>query len=215
VSSATDKGAKRDQIIVAAIKVFGRYSYKRSSMELIAQAAGVSRPAIYQYFSSKEDVFRAMGAQMLDEVILAAETVSRSDAAMADRLYGALAIKLNLVVGTVDAELRSELLTEAGVVAADLMASFKKRYVTLIEDLLASASAELDLLDKVLSAHDCAALLLDAITGITQEDSAETAQLRLRQLVDLTLRSLTSKPLHGSTVPEGSAVREEGSRRAP
>jgi hypothetical protein len=41
-------------------------------------------------------------------------------------------------------------------------------------------------------------LLLDAITGITQEEaSAETAQLRLRQLVDLALRSLTSTPAHG------------------
>jgi AcrR family transcriptional regulator len=193
VSSSTAKGGKRDQIIAAAVKVFGRYSYKRSSMELIAQATGVSRPTIYQYFSSKEDVFRAMGAQMLDEVILAAETVSRSDAAVAERLYGALSVKLNLVVGTMDAELRSELLTEAGALAADLMASFKKRYVTLIEDLLASASAELDLLGKVLSAHDCAVLLLDAVTGITQEEaSAETAQLRLRQLVDLTIRSLAS-----------------------
>jgi AcrR family transcriptional regulator len=181
------------------MKVFGRYGYKRSSMELIAQAAGVSRPAIYQHFSGKEDVFRAMGGQLLDEVILAAETVSRSDGTVAERLYGALSIKLDLVIGTVDAELRSELLSEAGVVAADLVAEFKERFVTLIENLLTSASGELDLLDEVLSARDCALLLLDAITGITQEEtSADTARLRLRQLVDLTLRSLTIAAAHRS-----------------
>jgi AcrR family transcriptional regulator len=193
VSVATSKDAKRGQIIAAAMRVFGRYGYKRSSMELIAQAAGVSRPAVYQHFSGKEDIFRAMGGQMLDGVILAAETAAQSDGTLAERLYDALSIKLELVVGTVDAELRSELLQEARVVAADLLVSFKDRYVTLVENLLASAGEELDLLGEVLSARDCALLLHDAFTGITQEESsAETAQLRLRQLVDLTLRSLAS-----------------------
>jgi AcrR family transcriptional regulator len=155
----------------------------------------VSRPALYQDFSGKEDVFRAMGSQLLDGVILAAELASRSDGDISERLYGALSIKLELVIDTVEAEFRSELLSEAGVVAADLIVSFKERFIAVVEDLLDSASDELDLLGEVLPTRDCAMLLLDAVTGITQEEaSPETAQRRLRQLVDLTVRSLTSAP---------------------
>lgn len=198
MSAAITRSAKQDQIIAAATTVFGRYGYRRSSMELIAQAAGVSRPALYQHFSGKEDVFRAMGAQMLDGVNLAAEMAAKSDGTVAERLYGALSIKLELVIGTVDAEFRSELLTEAGVVASDLMASFKERFVTVVEDLLVSAREELGLLDVVLPARDCALLLLDAVTGITQEEpSLETAKQRLRQLVDLIVRSLSGSPAPG------------------
>lgn len=194
-SAKQSKQDKNDVIIAAAMKVFGRYGYKRSSMALIAEHAGVSRPALYQDFSGKEDVFRAMGTHLLNGVLLAAELASRSDGTTAERLYGALSIKLELVIGTVDAEFRSELLAEAGVIAADLVVSFKDRFTAVVEDLLRSASDELDLLDEVLPARDCALLLLDAVTGITQEEaSPETAQRRLRQMVDLTVRSLTSKP---------------------
>ncbi len=189
------KQTKHDQIIAAAMKVFGRYGYRRSSMALIAEAAGVSRPALYQDFNGKEDVFRAMGAHLLNGVVLAAEMAAGANGTTADRLYGALSVKLELVIGTVDAEYRSELLTEAGVVAADLVSSFKERFTAVVEELLTSARGELDLLDEVLPTRDCALLLLDAVTGITQEESPQTARRRLRQLVDLTVRSLTSTPV--------------------
>ncbi|MFI6157928.1 TetR/AcrR family transcriptional regulator [Kitasatospora sp. NPDC051170] len=186
---------KQDQIIAAAMRVFGRYGYKRSSMALIAEAAGISRPALYQDFGGKQDIFRAMGVRLLDGVILAAELAGESDGTTADRLYGALSIKLEMVIGTVDAQFRAELLTEASQVAGDLVDEFRERFAGTVERLLLSAADELDLLDEVLPARDCALLLLNSVTGITQEAaSLEEAQIRLRQLVDLTVRSLTSRP---------------------
>ncbi|MER5996883.1 TetR family transcriptional regulator [Streptomyces viridosporus] len=35
-------------IVSAALRVFGRYGYRRSPMELMAQAARMPRPAVYQ-----------------------------------------------------------------------------------------------------------------------------------------------------------------------
>jgi TetR/AcrR family transcriptional regulator of autoinduction and epiphytic fitness len=60
---------KRQKILSAALEVFFKYGYKRVSMNEIAEAAGISRPGLYLYFSSKEEVFRAAILQFADGLI--------------------------------------------------------------------------------------------------------------------------------------------------
>ena len=52
--------AKKDKILGAALDVFLRYGYKRVTMNDIAEAAGISRPALYLVFESKEDIFKSV-----------------------------------------------------------------------------------------------------------------------------------------------------------
>ncbi|MDX6430040.1 MAG: hypothetical protein QOE54_2406 [Streptosporangiaceae bacterium] len=200
--------AKRDQILSAALGVFGRYGYRRTSMELLAQSAGVSRPALYLHFRGKEDVFRAMGRRLLDEVLSAAQRAQEADGTVRERLYGVLAVKLEFLVVSVDAEFRAEMLAEAGAVADDLVKSFKEGHLAIVEALLESAAGELELLDAVLSARDAALLLVDALTGISQAGEApEILRHRLRQMVDLTVRSLTGHPAGTGPNPPGAPGR--------
>jgi len=56
--------ARREQIFDVAIEVFGRAGYHGASMNDIAEAAGVTKPVLYQHFESKSDLYRAL----LDEV---------------------------------------------------------------------------------------------------------------------------------------------------
>jgi AcrR family transcriptional regulator len=44
-------------ILATSLGVFAEHGYHDTNVELITAAAGCSRPAFYQYFSSKEDVF--------------------------------------------------------------------------------------------------------------------------------------------------------------
>jgi AcrR family transcriptional regulator len=163
-------------------------------MELIAQAAGVSRPALYQHFRNKQDVFRAMTAQMVDGLLDAAELARHSDEAVADRLQGVLSVKMEFVAGAVDAEFRSEILDDAEKVAGDLIQSFKDRLHAVVSVVLTESSDELDLVGSAFAADDMAHLLLDAVVGIVQEDAAsDVLTKRLRDLVDLTIRGLTSR----------------------
>jgi TetR/AcrR family transcriptional regulator of autoinduction and epiphytic fitness len=60
---------KRQRIVSAALAVFFKYGYQRVSMNEIAEAAGISRPGLYLYFSSKEEVFRAAILQFADSLI--------------------------------------------------------------------------------------------------------------------------------------------------
>jgi len=51
--------AKKARVIEAAQAVFFRYGYRRVTMGDLAQAAGVSRPALYLMFCNKESIFQA------------------------------------------------------------------------------------------------------------------------------------------------------------
>lgn len=50
----------REEIVNAAREVFGRYGFRKSTMDEIARAARKGKSSLYHYFKSKEDVFRAV-----------------------------------------------------------------------------------------------------------------------------------------------------------
>jgi len=54
----------RRQIIAAARQVFARQGVRRTTLEEIARAAGVTRGAIYWHFAGKTDLFYAMREQV-------------------------------------------------------------------------------------------------------------------------------------------------------
>ncbi|RDJ25144.1 TetR/AcrR family transcriptional regulator [Bosea caraganae] len=48
------------QVADAALRLFARYGYKRTSMDDIAKEAGLAKATLYLHFKGKDDVFRAM-----------------------------------------------------------------------------------------------------------------------------------------------------------
>ena len=67
--------ARRQQILDVAIDEFGRSGYFGTSMNDIADAAGVTKPVLYQHFDSKADLYRALldevGMRLLDAIATA------------------------------------------------------------------------------------------------------------------------------------------------
>lgn len=55
-------------ILDAALRVFAEHGYHATRVELITEAAGCSRPAFYQYFSSKDDVFWRLAGVLANEL---------------------------------------------------------------------------------------------------------------------------------------------------
>jgi TetR/AcrR family transcriptional regulator of autoinduction and epiphytic fitness len=71
--------AKKHKILTAAQSVFVRYGYKRVNMNDIAEAAGVSRAALYVLFENKEEIFVGVYRQWLDEtLVLVKKEIERS-----------------------------------------------------------------------------------------------------------------------------------------
>ncbi len=75
-------------ILTAALAVFAEHGFHDAKVELIADAAGCSRPAFYQYFASKADVFWRLAGHLGREleVLVAALPDPTPDAAGVEAL---------------------------------------------------------------------------------------------------------------------------------
>ncbi|GAB3411107.1 hypothetical protein GCM10027569_27410 [Flindersiella endophytica] len=163
-------------------------------MESIAQVAGMSRPAVYQHFGGKDEIFRAVAIRLFDDALAQAEAAAAQQPGegAADRLYGVLVAKHQLLVGSTQEEFRAELIAEAETLTAELIDSFQQRLTTVLRRLFDDVGDELDLLGTQLSAGDAARLVLAAAGGIECDPSPRVVRKRLRQLADLTVRGLRS-----------------------
>ncbi|MET0144465.1 MAG: TetR/AcrR family transcriptional regulator [Ilumatobacteraceae bacterium] len=67
--------ARREQVLQVALEVFARAGYHGTSMNDVADAAGVTKPVLYQHFESKRELYQALldevGARMLHAIVLA------------------------------------------------------------------------------------------------------------------------------------------------
>ncbi|MFD4504572.1 TetR/AcrR family transcriptional regulator [Streptomyces sp. NPDC058457] len=53
------RAVREQQMLDAAVRTFGQRGYMAASMDEIAELAGVSKPLVYLYLNSKEDLFAA------------------------------------------------------------------------------------------------------------------------------------------------------------
>lgn len=60
---------RRIQLIAAAEHVFASKGYAETTMADLAEAAGVTRPTVYAYFSSKDDVLAGVADAVRDEFV--------------------------------------------------------------------------------------------------------------------------------------------------
>lgn len=58
-SSVKEIGGKKEQILLAALEMFFEKDYYQATIIEIAEKAGVGKGTVYEYFPSKEDLFKA------------------------------------------------------------------------------------------------------------------------------------------------------------
>ena len=102
MEAMTDREQRVDQIRRAAIPVFASQGFKRTSMADLAEAAGVSRPALYQYFDNRADLFREALQIILVEATDAALEALGGDGLVAERIDGRVLLAARGEVSTSD-----------------------------------------------------------------------------------------------------------------
>jgi len=58
-----------EQILEAAFKQFSELGYEKASLSLIAKEVGISKPALYHHFASKEALFETLYDTIILEII--------------------------------------------------------------------------------------------------------------------------------------------------
>ncbi|TDF35488.1 TetR/AcrR family transcriptional regulator [Alteromonadaceae bacterium M269] len=77
---------KRQQILTAASELFLQQGFSASSMDNVAQSAGVSKQTVYSHFANKEALFTAVIQHKVDEYQLDGETTGCQKLPLNDRL---------------------------------------------------------------------------------------------------------------------------------
>ena len=72
-ATPTGSTARRASVLDAALEMFARYGYRKTSMDDVAAHADISRPGLYFLFSSKGELFRAATERAIELDLMAAE----------------------------------------------------------------------------------------------------------------------------------------------
>ncbi|MYT72031.1 TetR family transcriptional regulator [Streptomyces sp. SID8367] len=84
------RAERERQMLDAAVRVFGERGYRAASMDEIAELAGVSKPLVYLYLNSKEELFTACIRREAAALIAAVRAGVRADAAADRQLWEGL-----------------------------------------------------------------------------------------------------------------------------
>ncbi len=84
------RAVREQQMLDAAVETFGRRGYMAASMDEIAELAGVSKPLVYLYLNSKEDLFTACIRREALALTEAVRTGVRTDQPAARQLWDGL-----------------------------------------------------------------------------------------------------------------------------
>ncbi|MEP9394951.1 helix-turn-helix domain-containing protein [Gordonia sp. VNK1] len=69
----------KTDLLTHAAEVFAARGYARTTIADITEAAGVSRPSFYLYFTSKADIFESVAAAVRDDFLAAHETTDADE----------------------------------------------------------------------------------------------------------------------------------------
>lgn len=141
MSPAAATADRRQAILEAAIGVFLRYGYKKTSMEDLARAADLSRQGLYLHFPSKEELF-GQAATFLAEQILAATRASlaRTDLPIEERLTGAFsALHAQSDGSQMSLEHMNEIVATAQQLVGPVLAAFDQTLLGELERALDSS----------------------------------------------------------------------------
>ncbi len=89
--------AKADAIIRAAIQIFARDGLEKGKIADIAVEAGIGKGTVYEYFSSKDEIFHAITETIMGDMIDASEKLYSMQLGPYDKLRTLIRMNTELV----------------------------------------------------------------------------------------------------------------------
>jgi AcrR family transcriptional regulator len=181
---------RKDIILDSAFGVFAQYGYRRTVMEDVASAAGLSRTALYQHWRNKDDLFRALAQRYFDTGVQdMSAALSQPDQTIEEALLAAFVAKDGKFMQAVLATPHGPELLEAGFsVTADIAATGEARFTAVLAGWLHSLPVPPD----AGSAADVAASVMTSLKGLKMSVQSlpeyQRGQAQMARLFALALR---------------------------
>ncbi len=187
---------RQHSILDAALRRFSHYGYRRSSLDDVAREAELSRTALYQHFANKEELLRALAANLYHRALIAAGDAARTDGAIEGRLFGVLDAKMGFFYELLHgSEHGREMLDDGNRICGDVTTKAGRRYQRILASLIrdGETSGEFSLQRAGLAPDGAAQFLIDCATGLAGGRGPPLTpgqyRARLRQLVEALVRA--------------------------
>ena len=132
---------RRQTVIRVAAGIFVRFGYKKTSMDEVAQAVGLSRQGLYLHFPNKETLFREVVAHLASTVVDALDrTLERPELDLEERLHAGFLAMYSGAFGAHDSEHLQELFASAVEICPDELAALDEKIVASLARILEPAA---------------------------------------------------------------------------
>jgi AcrR family transcriptional regulator len=193
---------KEQRILDAAQKLFARYGPKKTSIDEIAQNAGMGKGTIYLYFRSKEDIFAGVVRRFGEGMMLTVRAAVGSQTTAEAQLHNLILARLRYVDETIkqDAIPREVLLEFQDSVNSTALAPvirvFAEQQIRLLRDIIETGMREenFETVDPDVTALAIYAVLESAGKPWACDGLTMTLESKVQTLVDLFLRGLLKRP---------------------
>src|SRR3954453_17223933 len=141
--ASTSDYARRQRVLAAALEVFGRYGFRKASMDEIARSADISRQGLYLHFANKDALFRAAVGQELDAALGdVARCLNEKGVGLERRVVAALDAWLGRYVGSMLAPDIGNLLHNPAMQLDDLVGPARATFNARVAAAIAVALPE-------------------------------------------------------------------------
>ncbi|QBI18926.1 TetR/AcrR family transcriptional regulator [Egibacter rhizosphaerae] len=199
---------RRRQLITIASRLFSEHGYHGLSMEQLAEAAGVSKPVLYQHFPSKRELYLALVGEAVQEMEKQVRSALEGTTDNRARVEGAIAAYFDFVEDP-----RFRLVFATAELGDDAVRREVDGAIHRVADQIAALIAE----DAELH-EDAARFLANAVRGLAAEgarwwieQSSITKEEAVRILARLAWRGLGSF----GTPPPGSGTEDAPGEQPP
>ncbi len=185
---------KRARVLDGAFRTFLTYGFTRTTMDDIARAADMSRPALYLLFRNKTDIYRATAMMLLGRSAKAAQTALQGEGPFALRVMRAIEVSLIGMMQEIGASPHGAELLDMKSTVADIAICWRDRLSSDIADAIEAEAGrnQIDLAARGFSAPQLADILLDGLEGmkarISDVGEKRKAVAALVKVIDLALQ---------------------------
>ncbi len=187
---------KRARILDAGLKTALAYGYSRTTMDDIAKAAEMSRPALYLLFKNKAEIFREIATTVMGRSLEAARQELAGKGDFTARLGGAINAAIFATLCEITKSPHgAELLDMKTSLAGDLIENWCSELAALFADAIRDEAARngVDLPAAGLCPQGMANMLIDGLEGMKTRlddyDAQKKAACGLVRVIALALRA--------------------------
>ena len=175
------ESARQAHVLEAALAVFARHGFSKTSIEDIAKAAGISRQGIYFHFKNKDELLRASVQKSLDAGLRATNEILDDDRlTLEEKILQALDERFGRHAGLFHPD-ASDIATQCERILGDAVGKYRSAFQRKLETAILASSAK-----KTKAAEKRASTIANMLCacGLTWKHSLSSQQEFLEKMRD-------------------------------